>query len=281
MLHTDIIDFRSYDSKKSVTSHISCTEEDYALQVTNYEYNTREETGELPNAFGSGQIWNPGKRITSTDKKFTMELERSGNLVIKRYTEVVWQTKTDYLKDYDTRVRITEKGHLLFKDGTRTMWSSKPADLWFAKAPYSMFLNHKGEIVVRDSQGYYIWQTANMDLESKGPFEMKIEDEGKISIYDNEKKFVWGSWDGEPKSLFFMFKEPVLYCYNKCDKCKTDNPDPKPDPKPVTKPVGEPDESYTCYRGGVKDWPKFIDGIMLAWCIGQRNYRPFFLMTAL
>ncbi|KXN70110.1 hypothetical protein CONCODRAFT_171009 [Conidiobolus coronatus NRRL 28638] len=91
-------------------------------------------------------------------------------------------------------VKLLPTGNVVFKDGTRTMWSSKTANLWFGKAPYSLFLNHRGEIVVRDSNGYYIWQSANVLLNSTGPFTIKVEDKGELAVYAKNGELVWSSW---------------------------------------------------------------------------------------
>ncbi|KXN65043.1 hypothetical protein CONCODRAFT_169882 [Conidiobolus coronatus NRRL 28638] len=305
---------------QALASYIPCFSDDpFQFSNVNPEYNNRIDSGTARNTLASGQILFPGDVLKSSNGRFNMELQRDGNLIIKRFTEPIWQSNIKFLANNSPRARITEKGHLIveaknflveqyrkdqyitvwssspmhlnyttgvfgdgyafilsdkngrgvmydgvgaalwntntrsgykypeeyqmpvidaiyptgppyddqidphntidnkvellkqssiisvdkscsnglkqnqgivspngrfkfiledsgnlvFKDGSRTMWSTRTAHTWYGKAPYKVYLTHRGEIAVKDSRGYVLWQSANMDLESKAPNQLE------------------------------------------------------------------------------------------------------------
>jgi len=118
--------------------------------------------------------------MTSENAWYELVLRLDGNLAIKRYEEIVWQTEMAFFANYPTRVRITEKGHLIQecqnlytntyatyrRNEWLTVWSSAPINhnvtigIPFDKGySYVLVLTNAGTLSMYDAVGALIWCT--------------------------------------------------------------------------------------------------------------------------
>ena len=118
--------------------------------------------------------------MTSENAWYQLVIRLDGNLVIKRYEEIVWQTEMGFFSNYPTRVRINEKGHLIQEcqnlytntyatyrqDEWLTVWSSAPINhnvtigTPFDKGySYVLVLTNAGTLNMYDAVGALIWCT--------------------------------------------------------------------------------------------------------------------------
>jgi len=40
------------------------------------------------------------------------------------------------------------------------MWESKTANMWYATGPYELFIDHSGELTLRDSNPFVLWNSS-------------------------------------------------------------------------------------------------------------------------
>jgi hypothetical protein len=107
-----------------------------------------------------------GQRLLSKNKKYFLEMQLDGNLVL-----------------------YSRKG-LNGKTKDNAIWNSGTARK--GKGPFKAVMQNDGNFVVYDSTGAAIWNS-NTSKKGKGPFRVIIQDDGNFVIYDNDKKSPWAT----------------------------------------------------------------------------------------
>ncbi|KAJ3035676.1 hypothetical protein HDV00_003563 [Rhizophlyctis rosea] len=121
------------------------------------------------------------------------------------------------------KVILDGTGNMLVKDGTRTMWSPRTANMWYATPPYTMQLSSVGELFISDSKGWNTFRTANIFVNTtSGPYTLNMTDSGRLSILDNKKFEVWTAWPlaMTNTTLFGWMTFPIKWCDSACEACR-------------------------------------------------------------
>lgn len=145
--------------------------------------------------------------MVSENLHYRLVLLSDGNLVIKRYQEIMWQTEMNFFTNFTTRIRINEKGHLIqetkdlytntYPDYRSqewiTVWSSAPINhnvtigVPFDNGKsYILLLSKSGILNLYDAVGALIWCT---DIDCKHRFGYKFPEVYLLPILSNESYF--------------------------------------------------------------------------------------------
>lgn len=83
------------------------------------------------------------------------------------------------------KMYLTNTGNLIMKDGSRTMWESKTANMYYAKPPYELFIDNSGELVIRDGEKHVLWTSVVSEKITSThyqPYTFSISDEGEYNV---------------------------------------------------------------------------------------------------
>jgi len=118
--------------------------------------------------------------MVSDNTWYQLVLLSDGNLAVKRYDEIMWETAMNFFTNFTTRIRINEKGHLIqetqnlftntypdYRIGEWiTVWSSAPINhnvtigtAFDNGKSYVLVLSDTGVLNLYDSVGALIWCT--------------------------------------------------------------------------------------------------------------------------
>ncbi|KAJ3188113.1 hypothetical protein HK101_009196, partial [Irineochytrium annulatum] len=122
---------------------------------------------------------------------------------------------------------LRDTGNLVLKDGVRTMWESRTADMWYAVPPYRATLSTAdGAFRVKDSKDSVIWET-----QSAGGRTLRLNNVGNIVIFGDPAtasagapSIRWNLRNETDPSLpigFNVFKNPLVDC-DLCSPCVYD-----------------------------------------------------------
>ncbi|KAJ3148151.1 hypothetical protein HDU86_007574 [Geranomyces michiganensis] len=123
------------------------------------------------------------------------------------------------------KVILQPTGNLIIKDGTRTMWQTYTADMWFARPPYKLQINRVGELYIKDGDNRRVWQSSNMYYETtSGPYVAKILDEGRFAVYGAADNMIWNMWYTSTTAnttRYGRYESPTKFCDSICgDVCR-------------------------------------------------------------
>ena len=153
------------------------------------------------NSMDFGESRHTGLILVSENDKFSLILNKDGNLQIKQYGLVVWDNGMGLFKgsNYTFRLRINEKGHLVEEakglftntvpgyrsDEWITVWSSAP-------------INHNVTIGIPELPGQFI------------SYKLILENTGQLSLYDAVGTSIWCA-SNDKCNHRFGYKFPEVY----------------------------------------------------------------------
>jgi len=97
------------------------------------------------------------------------------------------------------------------------MWESISGFVHHAAGPFKLLLSPTGNLIVKSSNDFVIWNTIASGVNVTEPFKMTVENEGRIVITDNENVEVWESWPVNNNSFASTYFTPLEYRYVPCD----------------------------------------------------------------
>lgn len=111
---------------------------------------------QVPNSIDAGEVPQEGSQgivIRSLDKRYTLNLQSDGNLVIYKRDKPVWSSKTNG-KAVKSLV-FQKDGNFVLYGYEGAIWSSNTAN----KNGTQLVLQNDGNLVIYDSFGNGIWST--------------------------------------------------------------------------------------------------------------------------
>ncbi|KAJ3145489.1 hypothetical protein HDU86_000902 [Geranomyces michiganensis] len=168
--------------------------------------------------------------IETSNKRYKLVLETTGNLVFKDGTRTMWQSRsggtvldfTSILEEYSS---ATVKNGVEIKTGKRLTLSA------VTEGPFNLQLSETGQLIIVDAHNYVIWETIS-DTKGTGPYTLELLDQGRIRIKDSLNVEVWQSWPDIRDDRHRIRIRPDKVCYNRCEDCaKTCPPRPPMTPK--------------------------------------------------
>ncbi|ORX86615.1 hypothetical protein BCR32DRAFT_240880 [Anaeromyces robustus] len=119
---------------------------------------------------------------------------------------------------------LQETGNLVIKEGKRTMWSSLTANIDGFTAPYKLSFSPLGELILRDSHNFILWQTYNyniMDNFKNGNediYKLVMTDDGELMIIDSNDEKIWSSLPYEVLNSHMKYTKPAVYSMAECNE---------------------------------------------------------------
>lgn len=111
---------------------------------------------QVPNSMNAGETSQEGSEgivIRSLDKRYTLNMQRDGNLVLKKRNDAVWSSRTN---GKAVKVLAFQKdGNFVLYGYQGAIWSSNTANRNGTK----LVLQNDGNLVIYDSFGNGIWST--------------------------------------------------------------------------------------------------------------------------
>lgn len=117
------------------------------------------------------------------------------------------------------KVIVYPTGNMVFKDGSRTMWSSYTANVETTVAPYKLFLTATGDLILEDALHRWIWSGYNSKSRDTGPFKATMLDTGRFVVTDKNGLEVWDSWPHTGLYDAVVIRSTHRICYEPCGEC--------------------------------------------------------------
>ncbi len=113
---------------------------------------------------------------------------------------------------------LEETGNLIVKDGFRTMWESTSGNVSYARRPYQLILSPVGNLMVLDVDRLIVWTTKSNKIQDKPirPFKLQVLDEGRIVVTDGNNSEIWESWPIRNMSSSVKFQTKIKYRFEQC-----------------------------------------------------------------
>ena len=85
------------------------------------------------------------------------------------------------------KLLLESSGNLIIKDNNRTMWESLSGDRYYSEGPYELILNDDGDLQIIDSNKLVIWYTIHSSSETCDEtngieFRMELQDTGNLVV---------------------------------------------------------------------------------------------------